>query len=88
MFFKKWTLLSFRDATSNAGFNPGDDILDQQSSMIMKTSVAAFNQQRSVVAKLSRGASINYVVRILFKNSFTWGLEFAEALEWLKAHLL
>ena len=48
-----------RDA-SNAGYQAGDelvgghDIDTQGGNMQLKTSISAFNQQRTVVAKLSR----------------------------------
>ena len=45
-FYDEDSMVPERDA-SHAGFNPCDDLLgDNQSTMLMKTSVAAFNQQR------------------------------------------
>lgn len=45
-FYDEDSMVPERDA-SHAGFHPGDDLLgDNQSTMLMKTSVAAFNQQR------------------------------------------
>ena len=61
-----------RDGSNGGGGgSPGDDILGDhhQSSMIMKGStVAAFNQQRTVVAKLSRGEIEDRYLRLLEEN--------------------
>ena len=63
-------MLPERDV-SNMGFSVGDEILgnqDSASQMIMKTSTAAFNQQRSVVAKLARGELEDRYLRLLEEN--------------------
>ena len=61
-----------RDGSNGGGGgSPGEDILGDhhQSSMIMKGStVAAFNQQRTVVAKLSRGEIEDRYLRLLEEN--------------------
>ena len=58
-----------RDA-SHMGFSVADEILggQEQSQMILRTSTAAFNQQRSVVAKLSRGELEDRYLRLLEEN--------------------
>lgn len=67
------SMLPERDV-SNMGFSVGEEILgnlEQDSSasqMIMKTSTAAFNQQRSVVAKLARGELEDRYLRLLEEN--------------------
>ncbi len=50
--------------------NPGDVVIgdDVQAGMIMKTSMAAFNQQRAVVAKLSREELEDRYLRLLEEN--------------------
>ena len=66
-------MLPERDV-SHMGFSVGEEILgnlEQDSSasqMIMKTSTAAFNQQRSVVAKLARGELEDRYLRLLEEN--------------------
>ena len=63
-----------RDASMSDGFNLGDELLGQGaddhhgSGMAMKTSMAAFNQQRTVVAKLSRGEIEDRYLRLLEEN--------------------
>ena len=53
------TMVPERDA-SNAGYQAGDELVGghdmdtQGGGMQLKTSISAFNQQRTVVAKLSR----------------------------------
>ena len=56
---------------SHMGFSVADEILGgqpDQSQMILRTSTAAFNQQRSVVAKLSRGELEDRYLRLLEEN--------------------
>ena len=55
---------------SNMGFSVADEILggQEQPQMIMRTSTAAFNQQRTVVAKLSRGELEDRYLRLLEEN--------------------
>jgi len=62
-----------RDA-SNAGYQAGDELVGghdfdtQGSVMQLKTSMTAFNQQRTVVAKLSRGELEDRYLRLLEEN--------------------
>ena len=54
-----------RDMASHMGLSVGDPIDDSSSQLIMKSSTAAFNQQRSVVAKLQRGELEDRYLRLL-----------------------
>ena len=62
-----------RDA-SNAGYQAGDELIGgndfdtQGSIMQLKTSTTAFNQQRTVVAKLSREELEDRYLRLLEEN--------------------
>ena len=57
-----------RDMASHMGLSVGDPIDDSSSQLIMKSSTAAFNQQRSVVAKLQRGELEDRYLRLLEEN--------------------
>jgi protein fantom len=52
-----------------SGYDAGNELMDDpQAAMILKTSMAAFNQQRSVVAKLSREEIEDRYLRLLEEN--------------------
>lgn len=58
-----------RDASNAGGYNLADEMLgNDPDNLIMKTSAAAFNQQRAVVSKLSRGEIEDRYLRLLEEN--------------------